>query len=67
MKNFEFEEKMLLRDINIRILRLKKKIDHKQLNSFEIVKKINTQTYELDFFEQYKFIYFVFHVSLFES
>ena len=42
MKSFEFEKKMLLRDVNIRILRLKKKIDHKQLNFFEIVKKINT-------------------------
>ena len=67
MKSFEFEEKMLLRDVNIRILRFKKKIDHRQLNFFEIVKKINTQTYELDLFEQYKFIHFVFHVSLFES
>ena len=67
MKNFEFEKKMLLRDVNIRTLRLKKKIDHKQLNSFEIVKKIDTQTYELDLFEQYKFIHSVFHVSLFES
>ena len=67
MKNFESEKKMLLRDVNIRILRLKKKIDHRQLSFFEIVKKINTQTYEFDLFEQYKFIYFVFHVFLFES
>ena len=67
MKSFEFEKKMLLRDVNIRTLRLKKKIDHRQLNSFEIVKKIDTQTYELNLFEQYRFIHFVFHVSLFES
>ena len=39
MKNFESKEKMLLREINIRTLRLKKKIDHKQLNFFKIVKK----------------------------
>ena len=65
MKNFEFEKKMLLRDVNIRTLRLKKKIDHKQLNFFEIVKKIDTQTYELDLFEQYKFIHFVFHIFLY--
>jgi hypothetical protein len=66
MKNFEFEKKMLLREINIRTLRFKKKIDHKQLNFFEIVKKINTQIYEFDLFKQYEFIHFVFHVFLFE-
>ena len=66
MKNFESKKKMLLRDVNIRTLRFKKKIDHKQLNFFEIVKKINTQTYEFDLFEQYKFIHFVFYVFLFE-
>ena len=57
---------MLLRDINIRTLSFKKKIDYKQLNFFEIVKKINTQIYELNLFEQYKFIHFVFYVFLFE-
>ena len=66
MKNFKFEKKMLLRDINIRTLSFKKKIDYKQLNFFEIVKKINTQIYELNLFEQYKFIHFVFYVFLFE-
>ena len=66
MKNFESKEKMLLREINIRTLRFKKKIDHKQLNFFKIVEKINTQTYEFDLFTRYEFIHFVFHVFLFK-
>ena len=66
MKGFEPEKKMLLRDVNIRTLRSKKKIDHKQLSLFEIVKKIDTQAYEFDLFKQYESIHSVFHVFLLE-
>ncbi len=40
--SFQMKDKVLLRSINIHTLRSKKKIDHKQLKSFRILKKINT-------------------------
>ena len=66
-KIFKKGEKVLLRDINIRILRFKKKIDHKQLKSFEILKRIDTQTYKLKLSAIYERVHFVFHVSLLKS
>ncbi len=42
----------------------KKKIDHRQLKSFRILKKINMQAYKLELFEKYNAIHLIFHVSL---
>ena len=50
--------------MNIRILRLKKKLDYKQLKFFKMLKKINTQIYKLNLFIKYKKIYFIFYISL---
>ena len=61
------DDKVLLRSFNIRTLRSKKKIDHKQLEFFEVVKRIESQAYLLDLFERYDSIHFVFHVFLLES
>ena len=65
--SFMINDKVLLRSLNIRTLRSKKKIDHKQLKSFEVVKRIKSQAYLLDLFERYDSIHFVFHVFLLES
>ena len=42
----------------------KKKIDHKQLKSFRILKKINMQAYKLELSKKYDAIHLIFHVSL---
>ena len=39
---FKIEDKILLRELNIRTYRLKKKIDYRMLESFSILKKVNT-------------------------
>ena len=61
---FKKKNKILLRNLNIRILRLKKKFDYKQFESFEVLKKINTQIYKLNLFIKYKRIHFIFYMSL---
>ena len=58
------KDKVLLQSINIHTLRSKKKIDHKQLKSFRILKKINMQAYKLELFEKYDAIHSIFHISL---
>ncbi len=58
------KDKVLLRSINIHTLRSKKKIDHRQLRSFRILKKIDTQAYKLELSERYDVIHSIFHVSL---
>ena len=65
-KTFLLGEKVLLRSLNIRTLRPKKKIDHRQLGPFTIIEKIGTQAYRLDLPEKYGAIHNVFHVSLLE-
>ncbi len=62
--SFQMKDKVLLRSINIYTLRSKKKIDHKQLRSFRILKKINMQAYKLELFKKYDAIHSIFHVSL---
>ncbi len=62
--NFQMKDKVLLQSINIYTLRSKKKIDHKQLKSFRILKKINMQAYKLELSEKYNAIHLIFHVSL---
>ncbi len=62
--SFQMKDKVLLRSINIRTLRPKKKIDHRQLRSFRILKKIGTQAYKLELPERYDAIHSIFHVSL---
>ncbi len=57
-------DKVLLQSINIYMLRSKKKIDHKQLRSFRILKKIDMQAYKLELSERYDAIHSIFHVSL---
>ena len=58
------KDKVLLQSINIHTFRSKKKIDHKQLKSFKILKKINMQMYKLELCERYDAIHSIFHVSL---
>ena len=61
---FQVENKVLLRELNIRTYRLKKKIDYKILKSFSILKKINTQIYLLNLSTKYEIIHSIFHISL---
>ena len=42
---FNESDKMLLRNINIRALRFKKKIDHCQLKLFIVIEIVNLQIY----------------------
>ena len=65
-KCFQKDDKILLRSVNIRTLRLKKKIDHRQFNSFTILKRINSQAYQLKLSQKYDAIHDVFYVSLLE-
>ena len=65
--HFEVNSKIFLRSVNIRIIRLKKKINYKQLKLFIILKKVNIQTYKLDLSIKYDAIYLVFYVSLLKS
>ncbi len=58
------KDKVLLQSINIYMLWSKKKIDHRQLKSFRILKKINMQAYKLELFEKYNVIHLIFHVFL---
>ncbi len=62
--SFQMKDKVLLQSINIHTLRSKKKIDHRQLRSFRILKKINMQAYKLELSEKYDVIHSIFHVSL---
>ncbi len=60
----QMKDKVLLQSINIHTLRSKKKIDHRQLKSFRILKKIDMQAYKLELSEKYDAIHSIFHVSL---
>ncbi len=62
--SFQMKDKVLLQSMNICMLRSKKKIDHRQLKSFKILKKINMQAYKLELFERYDAIHSIFYVSL---
>ena len=64
---FNKDEKIFLRNINIRTLRFKKKIDHHQLKFFIVIKKINSQAYHLKFLKKYDVIHNVFHVLFLKS
>ena len=64
---FNENEKVFLRNINIRTLRFKKKIDHHQLKFFIIIEKINSQTYYLKLSKKYNIIYNVFYVLFLKS
>ena len=64
---FNKDEKVFLRNINIRTLRFKKKIDHRQLKFFIIIEKVNSQTYRLKLSKKYNVIYNVFYVSFLKS
>ena len=65
-RTYQLGDKVLLRSLNIRTLRPKKKIDHRQLGSFEIIEKIGSQAYRLNLPAKYGAIHSVFHVSLLE-
>jgi len=62
--SFQMRDKVLLQSINICTLWSKKKIDHRQLKSFRILKKIDTQAYKLELSERYDAIHSIFHVFL---
>ena len=65
-RTFKEGDKVLLQSLNIRTLRPKKKLDHRQLRPFEVLEKIGTQAYKLDLPARYGKIHPVFHVSLLE-
>ena len=64
---FNENEKIFLRNINIRILRFKKKIDHRQLKFFIVIEKVNSQTYHLKLLKKYNVIHNMFYVSFLKS
>ena len=65
-RTFKEGNKLLLQSLNIRTLRPKKKLDHRQLGPFEVLEKIGTKAYKLDLPARYEKIHPVFHVSLLE-
>ena len=64
---FKIDNKMFLKNINIKTLRFKKKFKNKQLESFIIKKKIDTQTYKFMLSKKYDAIHLIFHVFLLKS
>ena len=64
---FKIDDKIFLKNINIKTLRSKKKFKNKQLESFIIEKKIDTQAYKFMLLKKYDVIYLIFHVFLLES
>ena len=64
---FNKNDKIFLRNINIRTLRFKKKIDHCQLEFFTMIEKVNLQTYRLKLFKRYDIIYNIFHILFLKS
>lgn len=63
---FQEGDKVLLRSLNKRTLRPKKKIDHRQLGPFQVLERMDTQAYKLDLPVKYERIHPVFHMSLLE-
>ena len=61
------KNRVLLRSVNIRTLRFKKKLNYKQFRFFEILKKISSQVYKLNLYIKYDKIYFIFYISLLKS
>ena len=57
---------VLLSAKNIRLNRPSKKLDHRFLGPFRVVKPIGKQAYELELPERYSKLHPVFHVSLLE-
>ena len=64
---FKVKDKILLRELNIRTYRLKKKIDHKMLECFSILKRVNTQVYLLNLSTKYEIIHSIFYIFLLKS
>jgi hypothetical protein len=58
---------VLLNVKNIKITKSFKKLNHKYIESFEILLLIDKQTYRLRLFKSYDLIHNVFHVFLLES
>ena len=58
------KNKILLRNVNIRTLRLKKKLNYKLFKFFEILKKISSQAYKLNLFIKYDKIHLIFHIEI---
>ena len=56
----------MLRSINIRTLRLKKKLNHRQLGPFKVLEKIDKQAYKLELPTRYGRIYPIFYVLILE-
>ena len=65
-KSFSISKRVLLRNLNIRIIRPKKKIDHRLLGLFTITKKVRSQAYRLDLLDLYRRLYYTFYISLLE-
>ena len=57
----------MLRSINIYTLRLKKKLNHRQLGLFKVLEKIGKQAYKLELPTRYSRIYPVFYILILES
>ena len=64
---FKIDDKMFLKNINIKTLRFKKKFKNKQFGSFIIKKKFDMQTYKLMVLKKYNVIYSIFHIFLLKS
>jgi hypothetical protein len=64
---YKVSDKMLLNVKNIKIIKSFKKLNHKYIESFEILLSINKQTYRFRLSKSYDSIHNVFYVSLLES
>ena len=65
-KHFKIENKMMLFTKNLKNARPKKKLFYKFTRLFEVKNIVESQTYRLCLFDQWR-IHFVFHVSLLKS
>jgi hypothetical protein len=63
--SYRVGEKVLLSMRNIKLKRVKKKLDFRYLGPFEVIDVVGSQAYRLNLLENY-LIYNVFYVSLLE-
>ena len=66
LKDYKRNDLIMLFAKNLKQKRFNKKLSHKFLNSFRILKLFDTQTYRLTLFSTYN-IYSIFHVFLLKS
>jgi hypothetical protein len=65
--SFTLDDEILLNTKNFAVRKLYKKLSNRYVESFQILKKIRMNAYQLNLFRKYGRFYRTFHISLFKS